>query len=59
MVKHRYEVSGINQNEDKFTGECIATDIISAINLFRSINLSVHEITMCEQVNKNSPIGIR
>lgn len=46
LTKHYYFVSGLDSHGDKFTGSCVAGDIIKAINLFRNICCSVHEIKM-------------
>lgn len=45
-TKHYYFVSGLDPQGDKFAGSCVAGDIINAINLFRNICHSVHEIKM-------------
>lgn len=46
LTKHYYFVSGLDSHGDKFAGSCVAGDIINAINLFRNIGCSVHEIKM-------------
>lgn len=60
MIKHRYEVSGIDGNTGSlFSGTCIADDIIKAIQLFRENRYSVWNIKRKEQVNANEEIGIK
>ena len=58
MMKHRYEVVGINLSGNNFKSECIDIDIIAAIKLYREIHYSVHSITRLEQVSANAHIGI-
>mgnify|MGYP003275648593 CR=1 FL=1 len=57
MTKNKYTVTGIC-SEGSFKAECIAYDIISAINLFRDNKMSVHTVPTREQVSANSEIGI-
>lgn len=59
MIKHRYDVSGIDINEVFFTGYCIADDIIKAIQMFRENKCSVWNIERKEQVNNKEEIGIK
>ena len=58
MMKNRYEVTGITSDGTKFKGTCIAFDIISAIQLFRDKDISVHTVPSRTQVNANSEVGI-
>ena len=52
-------VAGISTtNERNFTGECISDDIIKAIQMFREIHLSVHEIYQMEQVSEKEKCGV-
>ena len=58
-IKHRYVASGIIQIDGaRFTGDCIATDILDAIKLFRKKTYSVHNIMIMEQVHKDSEVGV-
>lgn len=60
MIKHRYEVSGVDGNTGSlFLGICISDDIIKAIQLFRENRYSVWNIERKEQVHVNQGIGIR
>jgi hypothetical protein len=54
MIKHTYEVSGLDTHGNKFTSECIDDDIIKAIEQYRGIHYSVHSINRKEQVNAKS-----
>lgn len=62
-MKHVYHLSGITRVNPirKFDGYCVATDIIEAIELFRSKMLSPHSVQRCSQVEADrntSIIGI-
>lgn len=60
MIKHRYEVSGVNGNTGSlFSGICISDDIIKAIQLFRENRYSVWNIERREQVHVDQEIGIK
>lgn len=60
MIKHRYEVIGIDGNTGSlFSGTCISDDIIKSIQLFREKRYSVWNIERKEQVNANEEIGIK
>lgn len=59
MIKHKYEVSGITMSEGyRFTGKCVADDIMRAIQLFHENGYSVRKIEEKEQVNCDEEIGI-
>lgn len=60
MIKHRYEVSGVDRNTGSlFSGICISDDIIKAIQLFRENRYSVWNIERKEQVHADQKIGIK
>lgn len=59
MIKYKYDVSGIFCfTGESFKAECIASNIIEAIQLFQNEGYSVHKIERKEQAHKNSPIKI-
>lgn len=60
MSKHKYEVSGITVLEGyRFSGKCVASDIIKAIQLFYENGYFVWKIEKKEQVNCDEEIGIK
>ena len=60
MSKHKYEVSGVTVLEGyRFSGKCVASDIIKAIQLFYENGYSVWKIEKKEQVNCDEEIGIK
>lgn len=60
MSKHKYEVSGITTSESyRFTGKCVANDIMKAIQLFHENGCSVWKIEKKEQVHCDEEIGIK
>lgn len=60
MSKHKYEVSGITALEGyRFSGKCVASDIIKAIQLFYENGYFVWKIEKKEQVNCDEEIGIK
>lgn len=58
MIKHRYEVTGVDSRSEQFYGTCVAYDIISAIQLFRDNEYSVHTVQTREQVHAEEEIKI-
>jgi len=59
MTKNRYCVTGIITNGGTpFYGECIAYDIISAIQLFKDNGFSVYTVQSRTQVNANKAVCI-
>ena len=44
MVKHLFAVSGLDAQGNKFTGACVADDIVKAINFFRAEHYSPHRV---------------
>lgn len=54
MTTHRYDVSGLDDQGNRFVSECYDDDIIKAINQYRNIHYSVHSITRQEQVKRNT-----
>ncbi len=58
MIKHLFDVSGLDAQGKPFTGSCIASDIIDAINMFREKTYSPHEIKQDAQMPANYPCGI-
>lgn len=58
MIKHRYEVTGVDSRGKQFYGACIAYDIVSAIQLFRDNRFSPHTVQSRKQVNSNEEIKI-
>lgn len=60
MMKYKYEASGISISRGyHFTGKCVASDIIKAIQLFHENGYSVWKIEEKEQVNCEEEIGIK
>ena len=60
MSKHKYEVSGITMLEGyRFSGKCVASDIIKAIQLFMKTAILCGRLRKKEQVNCDEEIGIK
>lgn len=57
-MKHRYEVSGLTSDGEEFISQCISTDIVEAIKMYREMKFSVHMIKKCEQVHADTELGI-
>lgn len=58
MVKHHFEVVGVNMSGIPITGSCIAPDIIVAIELFRALGANVHSIRQTRQAHADAAICI-
>ena len=55
MVKHLFKVSGLDTQGEPFVGSCVASDIIDAINMFRAMHFSPHEIKQGVQMPAEHP----
>ena len=55
MTKHLFAVSGLDAQGKKFTGSCVADDIVKAINLFRAEHYSPHKVEQNRQMPADHP----
>lgn len=58
MIKHLFKVSGLDAQGKPFMGNCVASDIIDAINMFREKYYSPHEIEQSVQMPADHPCCI-
>ena len=58
MPRHYFTAVGLGRSRNKFEGDCVAEDIIDAINLFRNEDYSVHSIEQQEQAHADHACGI-
>lgn len=58
MIKHLFKVSGLDAQGKPFMGNCVASDIIDAINMFREKYYLPHEIEQSVQMPADHPCCI-
>lgn len=59
MTKHKYEVIGIHESDEKeYNGKCISDDIRKIPDMFREHGVLVHQICKKEQVHVDNVIGV-
>lgn len=58
MVKYKYKVVGINMAGKHFESECIASDLIYAVQKYRQLAYSIDSVIKIEQVQHDTKVGI-
>ena len=58
MYKHLFKVSGLDAQGKPFTGICVASDIIDAINMFREKHYSPRKVKQGFQMPADYPCAI-
>lgn len=58
MIKYKYKISGINMAGNQFESECIASDLIYAVQKYRRLVYSIDSAIKIEQVQHDAKVGI-
>lgn len=58
MVKHRFNIMGINRFGKVVGCSLISDDIINAIKICRENGINPHSVSQAEQVSANAVIGL-